>query len=96
MDNHRESIPMGRLSSVLQAGKTTVLRCTELLLPKNIKRRTIRICSDSRVAIAALTITTTESALVLNGMQALEKLSGSNRHFSKDARASWDTRKGRS
>jgi ribosomal protein L16/L10AE len=45
---------MGSLSSVLQAKETAVLRCTELLLPKNVKRRRIRICSDSRVAIAAL------------------------------------------
>jgi len=78
-DNHRESIPIGRLSSVSQAEETAVLRCTELLLPKNVKRRRIRICSDSRVAIAALAITTTESALVWDSMQALEKPSGSNK-----------------
>ena len=70
---------MGSLSSVLQAEETAVLRCTERLLPKNVKRRGIRICSDSRVAIAALTITTMESALVWDSMQALEKLRGSNK-----------------
>jgi hypothetical protein len=63
---------MGRLSSVLQAGETAVLRRTQLLLPKNVKRRRILICSDSRVAIAALAITTTESALVWYSTQAPE------------------------
>ena len=53
-NNHRENIPLGSLSSVLQVEETAVLRRTELLLPKNIKRRRIRICCDSRVATAAL------------------------------------------
>jgi hypothetical protein len=48
-----------------------VLRCTEFLLPKNVKRRRrILICSEIRVALA---ITTTESAVVWESMQALEK-----------------------
>jgi len=66
--NHRESISKGSLSSVLQAEETAVLRYTELLLPKNENRRRIRICSESRVAIAAVAITTTESAVVWNRM----------------------------
>ena len=53
-DNHREYIPMGSLSTALQAEVMAVLKCTELLLSKNINRRRIRICSDSRAAIAAL------------------------------------------
>jgi hypothetical protein len=32
-----------------------ILTYTETLLPKNVTRRTIRICSDIRAAIAAFT-----------------------------------------
>jgi len=64
---------------VLQAEQTEVLRDIELLLPKNEKRSRIRTCSESRVAIAALAITTSESALIRDSMQALEKLNGSNK-----------------
>ena len=78
MDNHRESIPMGSLSAVFQAEVMAILRCTELLQSKNIMRRRIHICSDSRAATAALAKTTTKLALVWDSMQALEKLSGSN------------------
>jgi hypothetical protein len=56
-----------------------ILRCTELLLSKNMMRSRIHICPDSRVAIAALSKTATESALVWEGMQALEILSESNK-----------------
>jgi hypothetical protein len=38
-------------------------RSKQLLLSKNVKRRRIYICSDSREAIAALAKTTMESAL---------------------------------
>jgi hypothetical protein len=55
-----------------------ILRCTELLLTKNLTRRRIH-CSDSRAAIAALVKTTTESSLVWECMQVLEILSKSNR-----------------
>jgi ribonuclease HI len=51
-----------------------ILRCTELLLTKNLTRRRIHICSDSRVALAALANTTTESSFVLECMKVLEKL----------------------
>jgi hypothetical protein len=57
---YRESIPMGSLSTVLFAEVIAILRCVELLLTKNLTRRRIHICSDSRVAIAALAKTTTE------------------------------------
>jgi ribonuclease HI len=48
----------------LKPEETAVLRYTELLLPKNEKRRRV---------------TTSESALVWDSMQALEKLIGSNK-----------------
>jgi hypothetical protein len=55
----RESIPMGRLSTVFSAEVMAILKCTELLLTKNLTRRIIHICSDSRAAIAALAKATT-------------------------------------
>jgi D-serine deaminase-like pyridoxal phosphate-dependent protein len=69
---------MGSLFTVFQAEVMVILRCTELLLSKNIMKRRIHICSDSRAATAALAKTTTKLALVWDSMQALEKLSGSN------------------
>jgi len=69
---------MGSLFKVFQAEVMAILRCTELLQSKNIMRRRIHICSDSRAATAALAKTTTKLALVWDSMQALEKLSGSN------------------
>jgi ribonuclease HI len=77
--DYRESIPMGSLSMVFSAEVMAVLRCAELLLTKNLTRRRIHICCDSRAAIAALAKTTTESSLVWECMQVLEKLSKSNR-----------------
>jgi ribonuclease HI len=74
-----EGIPMGSLSTVFSAEVMAILRCTELLLTKNLMRRRIHICSDSTAAIAALAKTTTESSLVWECMQGLEKLSKSNR-----------------
>ena len=52
--NYRESTPMGSLSTVFSAEVMAILKCTELLLTKNLTRRRIHICSDSRAAIAAL------------------------------------------
>jgi ribonuclease HI len=77
--DYRESIPMGSLSTVFSSEVMAILRCTKLLLTKNLTRRRIRICSDSRAAIAALAKTTTESLLVWECMQVLEKLSKSNK-----------------
>jgi hypothetical protein len=56
-----------------------ILRCTELLLTKNLTRRRIHICFDSRAALAALMKTITESSLVWEYMQVLEKLSKFNK-----------------
>ena len=62
--NYRESIPMGSLSTVFPAEMMAILKCTEILLIKNLTRRRIHFCSDSTAAIAALAKTTTESSLV--------------------------------
>lgn len=80
VDNHRATIPMGSLSAVFQAEVMAILRCTELLLSKNkTRRRRIRFSSGSRAIIAGLAKTTTQSALVWEYMQVLEKLCGSNK-----------------
>jgi hypothetical protein len=78
--NYRESIPMGSLSTVFSAKVMAILRYTELLLTKNLTRRRIHICSDSRAALAALAKTTTKSSLVWECIQVLEKLSKFNSH----------------
>jgi ribonuclease HI len=77
--NYRKSIPMGSLSTIFSAEVMAILRCSELLLTKNLTRRRIHICSDSRAAIAALVKTTTESSLIWECVQVLEKLSKSNK-----------------
>jgi hypothetical protein len=64
---------MGSFSTVFSAEVMAVLRCAELLLTKNHTRRRIHICFDSRAAIAAFAKTTTESSLVWECMQVLEK-----------------------
>jgi len=46
-DNHRENIPRGSLSTMFQAEVMAILRSTQLLLSKNVKRRRIYFCSDS-------------------------------------------------
>ena len=61
-DNHRESIPMGSLSTVFQAKVITILRCTELPLTKNVTRTRIHVCSVKMAAITALVKTGTELA----------------------------------
>jgi hypothetical protein len=45
---------MSSLSTVFQAKLMAILIYTELLLSKQVTKRGICICSDSRVAIAAL------------------------------------------
>jgi hypothetical protein len=56
---------MGSLSTVFFAEVMAILRCVELLLRKNLTRRRIHICSDSRAAVAALVKITTESSFCL-------------------------------
>jgi ribonuclease HI len=77
--DYRESIPMESLSTVFFAEVMAILRCVKLLLRKNLTRRRIHICCDNIVAIAALAKTTTESSLVCECVQGLEKLSKSNK-----------------
>jgi hypothetical protein len=56
-----------------------ILRCTELLLTKNLIRRRIHICCDSMAAQTALVKTTAESFLLWECMQVLGKLSELNK-----------------
>ena len=70
---------MGSLSTVFSAEEVAILRCTELHLTKNLMRRRIHICSDSRAALAALVKTTTESSPVWECMQVLGKLNELNK-----------------
>jgi ribonuclease HI len=51
----------------------------KVLLTKNLARRRIHICFDSRAAVATLVKTTTESSLVLEFVQVLGKLSEFNK-----------------
>jgi len=55
---------MGSPSTMFLPEVMTILRCTKLLLSKNVIRRRMFTCSASRASIAALATTTTESALV--------------------------------
>jgi hypothetical protein len=66
---------MGILSIVFSAEVMAILRCTKVLLTKNLMRRKIHTCYDSRAALAALGKTTTELSLVWKCMQVLGKLS---------------------
>jgi hypothetical protein len=50
---------------VFSAQVKAIIGCTEILLTKNIMRRRIHICFDSRAALATLAKITTESSLVL-------------------------------
>jgi hypothetical protein len=77
--NYRESIPMGSLSMMFSAKVMASLRCAELLLTKNLTRRRIHICCDSRAALVALAKTATKSSLVSECMQVLGRLSEINK-----------------
>jgi ribonuclease HI len=66
-------------STVFSAKVMAILKCIELLWPRNFMRRRINICSDSRVALAALKKTTTESSLVWECIQMMGKVSELNK-----------------
>ena len=70
---------MGSLSKVFSAEVITILRYTELLLTKNLMKRRIHICSDSRAALVELAKTATESSLVWECIQVLGKVSEFNK-----------------
>jgi hypothetical protein len=65
--------------AVTTAKVMAILRRSELLLSKNLMRRRIHMCCDSRAALAALAKTTTESSLVWECMQVLGRLSEFNK-----------------
>jgi hypothetical protein len=49
-------IPMGSLSTVFLTEVMAILKCTEILVSKNVTRTRIHNYSDSRAAIAALAL----------------------------------------
>ena len=59
--SYKESIHVGSLSTLSSAEIVAILRCTELLMTKNVTKRRIHICFDRRAALAAFAKTTTES-----------------------------------
>lgn len=77
---HRESISLGKLSTVFQVEVMTILMCAEILTTVRESKKNIIICSDSRAAIEALIKPYTESTLVWEGMQALTRL-GRNKNI---------------
>jgi hypothetical protein len=56
-----------------------ILKCIEVLMAKNLMRRGINVCCDSRAALAALAKTTSKSSLFRERMQMLGKLSELNK-----------------
>ncbi|XP_020299230.1 uncharacterized protein LOC109863382, partial [Pseudomyrmex gracilis] len=76
--NHREFFSLGKLATVFQAKVLAILECTRLLLSRETKTRRINIYTDSKAAIGALAKTTTESLVVWDCMQALNRLGKQN------------------
>jgi hypothetical protein len=64
LHNYRKSIQIGSISTVFFCRVMAILMCAEILLTKNLIRRRINVCSDSRVDLAALAKPTTELCLV--------------------------------
>lgn len=71
--NYEKNIPLGGQATVFQAELFAISKCAELLIDRKIRHR-ICICLDSRAAIDAFAKTTTESSVVWDCMQALDKL----------------------
>jgi len=65
---------MGSLSTLFLAAVIATLRCTELLLSKNVMRKRVFVCCDSRAAIAMPAKTTDILTLVWECMQVLGQL----------------------
>ncbi|XP_020297722.1 uncharacterized protein LOC109862173 [Pseudomyrmex gracilis] len=76
--NHREFFSLGKLATVFQAEVLAILECARLLLSRETKTRRINIYTDSKAAIGALAKTTTESSVVWDCMQALNRLGERN------------------
>jgi len=75
--DQREIIPMGKLAAIFQVEVLAILKCVKV--SNNTKNRNIYIYSDSRAAIDALVKITTESSVVWDCIQALNKLGETNK-----------------
>ncbi|XP_020289696.1 uncharacterized protein LOC109857614 [Pseudomyrmex gracilis] len=76
--NHREFFFLGKLATVFQAEVLAILKCARILLSRETKTKRINIYTDSKTAIEALAKTTTESSVVWDCMQALNRLGEQN------------------
>ncbi|XP_020296446.1 uncharacterized protein LOC109861283 [Pseudomyrmex gracilis] len=76
--NHREFFSLGKLATVFQAEVLAILECARFLLARETKTRRINIYTDSKAAIGALAKTITESLVVWDCMQALNRLGKRN------------------
>ncbi|XP_020296935.1 uncharacterized protein LOC109861622, partial [Pseudomyrmex gracilis] len=76
--NHREFFSLSKLTTVFQAETLAILKCGRLLLSRETKTRRINIYTDSKAAIEALAKTTTESSMIWDCMQTLNRLSERN------------------
>lgn len=77
--NFKASFPLGEWATVFQAEVAAILECVNFQISNEVRRKNIYIFSDNRAAIGALMGTTTTSAIVWDCMQALQKLSESNK-----------------
>jgi len=77
-NDHKESIHLGKLATVLQAEVLAIHRCAETLLTRADANYQYRICSDSRAALDALCKTATETSVVWDCMRALNRLGESH------------------
>jgi hypothetical protein len=77
--NYRKNMPLGSLSTVFSVEVLAILRYTEILLNKNLIRREVHNCFDSKAALAALVKATSESSLVWECMQVLGKVGELNK-----------------
>ncbi|XP_020298245.1 uncharacterized protein LOC109862582 [Pseudomyrmex gracilis] len=78
-NNHRELFFLGKLATVFQAEVLAILECARLLLSKETMSKKIHIYTDSKAAIGAFARTTTESSVVWDCMQALNRLRDHNK-----------------
>ncbi|XP_032690767.1 uncharacterized protein LOC116853705, partial [Odontomachus brunneus] len=77
--DQKVTIPMGEWVTVFQAEVLAILKCVELQIAQDTKDRSILICSDSRAALGVLEKTITESSVVWDYKQALNKFSETNK-----------------
>ncbi|XP_032668449.1 uncharacterized protein LOC116842825 [Odontomachus brunneus] len=77
--DQKVTIPMGEWATVFQAEVLAILKCVKIQIAQDVKDRSILICSDSRAALGALEGTTTESSVVWDCKQTLNKLGETNK-----------------